>query len=84
MKIISMEDKIHLIGIGEVPAKKAKDFKTGDIIMWNYGHLSRVEGIEKETKTQIIFKLSSGANEDNLYYKSTRRVGRERLLAIKK
>lgn len=79
-----MENKVHLIGIGEMPAKKAKDIKEGDIIMWNYGHLSRVEAIEKETKTQIVFLLSSGESEDNLYYKSTRRVGKERLLAIKK
>lgn len=77
-----MGQKVYLTGYGECDAKPAKEVKVGDIIVWNYGHLSKVEGIEKETSTQIVFQLSSGESLDNLYYKSSRRCGKDRLLGI--
>lgn len=78
-----MGQKIYLTGYGECDAKPAKEVRVGDIIVWNHGHLSRVESIEKETSTQIVFQLSSGESLDNLYYKSSRRCGKDRLLGIR-
>ena len=70
-------NKIHLIGYGIADAKKAKEVKNGDTLVWNYGETSVVESIVKETATQIVIeeRYESGKSY-------TRRMGKERLVGV--
>lgn len=67
---------IHLQGIGQNEAIKAKDIKPGDVLKWNYGYTSQVVEIIKETPKQIIVKtVASGETYE-------RRFNKERLVGI--
>lgn len=69
--------KIQLIGYGLVEAKRAKEIKPGDTLVWNYGVTSLVDSIEKETRTQIVIRTIA---ESGKTY--TRRMGKERLVGV--
>lgn len=68
---------VHLQGIGEYPAKKARELKTGDIMVWNYGSTSTMAGIIKETATQLVIKTIGSNGKEN-----QRRIGKETLVAV--
>ena len=70
---------IQLQGIGNRPAKAAKELRIGDIIVWNFGYVSTVCGI-RPTKTgkMIDFDLQSG--QDGVI--RSRRLGAERLVGV--
>jgi hypothetical protein len=64
---------VKLIGIGgNTPAKPADRFRKGDKILWNYGDVSEVTGVVKETAKTITLSL------DNNH---VRRFNKTRLLA---
>jgi len=50
-----MEQTIQLQAIGHVRAKPAQDFKIGECFVWNYGGVSKIVAVKKETKQQIVF-----------------------------
>lgn len=55
--------KMNLIGIGEVNAQPAKDIKTGDTLMWNYGIKAIVTAIVKQTEKSIMIIERYGDKE---------------------
>lgn len=60
-------------------AKAAKELKTGDVIMWNYGYTSTVvDLIPSKTGKTITCLLKS--NQDGVVRE--RKMGAERLVAI--
>jgi hypothetical protein len=66
----------HLQGLGSQNAKPAREIKIGDTLIWNFGCTSKVIGILKETKTQIIIKTQTDSGEYE------RRLGKDRLVAV--
>ena len=68
-------EKINLQGIGNVKAIKAQDIKAGMLLIWNYGHTSKVIKIaDKGTKQiKITTETESGIYERVL--SKTRLVG---------
>lgn len=69
----------QLQGVGKVDARKVKNLKEGDILMWNFGYTSRVIGIEpsKSGKTFNVRTISS--NTGNEY---VRKMSANRLVGI--
>ena len=74
-------EKIHLQGIGSVPAKAVKDLNVygGDIIMWNYGYKSLVLRLIP-SKTGKTFSATLKSLETGKVL--TRKLSAERLVAI--
>lgn len=48
---------IHLQSVGKVEAKPAQDFQIGEYMMWNFGQVSKVVKVLKETKSFITFEV---------------------------
>jgi len=61
---------IQLQEMGWVPAKPASEFKIGELIMWNYGHKSRIVRISQKTHSTLVFTVES----NNKIYTFERRV----------
>ena len=73
-----MTQSIHLQGIGQFQAKKAKDIVIGeDYLVWNFGLTSKPVDIVKQTPKQIVFLVVTP--EGNVY---ERRLNKERLVAF--
>ena len=68
--------KIHLQGIGEKPAKPAKEIKVGDVLIWNFGEKSIVKSIT-ETKSGKSVNLME--DDNGKIYK--RRLSKNTLVA---
>lgn len=68
---------IHLQGIGRVKAKPAQEFRVGDYMGWDYGGVSKVVGIAKETAKTITFLVLCS---DGQVYE--RRMKKTRLVAV--
>ena len=66
---------IQLIGVGRVLGRPAKEIKSGDFLLWNYGSKCQVY-IEKETEKTIVF---STVIEGRKYI---RRLNKDRLVCI--
>lgn len=67
----------QLQSIGRVPAIQAGDIKAGDVLLWNFGHKSRVDEIVSTTNKSIFIKetsLESGKQYERRFLK-TRLVG---------
>lgn len=78
-----MNNTTHLQGIGRVEAKQVKDFSIGEKIMWNYGGVSEILEIVKETKSFITFKMfSTSLHRNEEPFTHERRMGKNRLAAI--
>ncbi len=78
-----MNNVTHLQGIGKVKAKQVKDFAIGEKIMWNYGGVSEILEVVKETKSFITFKmLSTPLRRNDEPFTHERRMGKNRLAAI--
>ncbi|MBE7473139.1 MAG: hypothetical protein DPW09_36185 [Anaerolineae bacterium] len=75
---------VHLQRIGKVAGKPAQEFKPGEFMMWNFGGVSRVEGVVKETPTYITFNISwpGKGNSWNDRSEDIRRLKKTRLVAI--
>jgi hypothetical protein len=69
----------HLQGIGKVHAKAAGQIKAGDVLIWNYGYTSVVNGVEKTSPQYITATLVC---EDGA--ESTRRMKIDRLVGVTK
>lgn len=82
-KIISESDPgaMRLQGIGVVEGTPAGHVKPGDLVMWNYGAVESVYGIERETKNFIIVKFQYLAKDGSLKI-SSRKLGKNRLICI--
>ena len=70
--------KIHLQGIGEKPAKPAKEIKVGDVLIWNFGVKSIVKSI---TETKSGKSINILEDYDGKVYK--RRLLKTSLVACK-
>ena len=70
--------KIHLQGIGEKPAKPAKEIKIGDVLIWNFGEKSIVKSI---TETKSGKSINILEDYDGKIYK--RRLLKNTLVACK-
>ena len=68
--------KIHLQGIGEKPAKPAREIKIGDVLIWNFGEKSIVKSIT-ETKSGKSVNLME--DDNGKIYK--RRLSKNTLVA---
>ena len=66
-------DAIHLQGIGKFRAKKAKEFKVGEKIVYNYGETSILKEIKPIGKSSLLWTTES---KGKLY---TRKVRKETL-----
>jgi hypothetical protein len=64
--------RIHLQGIGSVPAKEVRQFRPGEWMGWNNGYASQVQNIEPRGSMCIV-TFTGGY---------TRRMKLERLAAI--
>ena len=66
---------MELIGVGRVLGRPAKEIRSGDVLLWNYGVKEKVY-IEKETeKTLTVFTVIEGR-------KYIRRLNKNRLVCI--
>lgn len=68
-----MTATIQLQGIGKTNATQVQNLKVGDTVIWNFGHTSKVTGLVKETKTQLIVELDGD---------HTRRLAKTRLIGV--
>lgn len=48
---------VHLQSVGKVEAKPAQEFEVGEYMMWNFGNVSKIISILKETKSFITFEV---------------------------
>lgn len=69
---------IQLQSVGHVPAQPAGNIKQGDRLMWNFGHIYKVVGIEKETEKSIFIYEQS--MKGGMIY--SRQLLKSRLVAI--
>lgn len=81
-----MKDQIRIQQMGMKAAKAVKEFKIGEKILWNFGSYSVIKGIHNETAKQIQFitdeySITGELKRENII---NRRLGKERLCAIKK
>lgn len=70
------EQPIRLQGIGWGPGIQAQNIKVGDRLMWNYGYVSEVVGIDPAGEKFLNFSLKDEAGKV-----WPRRMGKERLVA---
>ena len=73
----------QLQGIGKVEAKAAASFKIGEKMAWNYGCISEIIEVVKETKTQIVFKMKGFDPLGKYTSTYERRFKKDRLVAIR-
>lgn len=73
------KDTIQLQYMGHVYGTLATELKSGDHTIWNSGGVEKIEGIEKETKAFITFKISY-IDYDNKTVFSTRRLKKTRIV----
>jgi hypothetical protein len=71
-----MNERIHLIGIGNVPAVPLSDIQAGDRLMWNYGSVCEVVRV-----TQVAPKTIELVERDKDGREWTRRKRATRLVA---
>jgi len=76
--VMTTPPTVHLQSLGRCCAIPAGDLRPGDTIVWNYGYLTTVEGIVRETAKQVIVRLMSNSTGD--FY--DRRPGKTRLVAV--
>lgn len=68
---------IQLQSVGKVPAQEANNIKVGTKLMWNFGSISEVLEIVKETAKTITIKVKCESG-----YIGERRLNKTRLVAI--
>ena len=73
------DGKIHLQSVGEVDARKVSNLKTGDILMWNFGHTSQVVKVEP-SKTGKTFNVTTKSSESGETFE--RKMSANRLVGI--
>ncbi len=81
-----MKNQIRIQKMGMRDAKPAKEFQIGEMIQWNGGAYSVIKSIHKETPKQIQFITDEFAYNGELTRANiiNRRLGKDRLVAIKK
>lgn len=67
---------MRLQNIGVVLGTPASEIKTGSVLMWNFGHKSKVEAIKSETEKTIVIEVDCNGK---LY---TQRLSKSRLVCI--
>lgn len=71
--------RIQLQGIGRHPARAAGSLLVGDVLVWNYGGLARVERIE-DVSPKFVRVVERYGAEEKTY---TRRLAKSRLVGFK-
>jgi len=72
-----MRNEIHLQYYGLAAAKPAQDFKPGEIMMWNFGHKSKVVEVKEASKAFVaIRQICSDGKEYTGRYKKTRLIAK--------
>lgn len=69
---------IQLQSIGKVAATEAQNIKVGSLLAWNFGEISEIVEIVKETASTIVVKEKS--RRSGCIYE--RRFNKTRLVAI--
>ncbi len=73
------QNTIQLQSLGHVYGTLATELKAGDNTVWNFGYIEKIEGIEKETKAFITFKISCvGSDKKQVFL--TRRIKKTRII----
>lgn len=72
------EHTIHLQAIGRVRAKPASEIAVGDVLVWNFGMRTLVEGVREVSKCYLeVAELSEESGG-----RTTRRMKRDRLVGL--
>ena len=81
-----MKNQIRIQQMGMIDAKPAIEFKVGEKIQWNFGSYSVIKSIHNETAKQIQFVTDEYSYNGELQHSNiiNRRLGKQRLVAIKK
>jgi len=69
---------MRLIEIGVVLGTPASDIKAGDLLMWNYGHTSKVNSIIRETAKTLIISVTETKSQKNF----ERKLHKNRLVCL--
>jgi hypothetical protein len=72
------ENSMRLQSIGIVQGTPAKKIKAGDLLMWNFGSVYKVNKIIKETEKTLLIETSP-KNSDTVYQQ---KLNKERLVCI--
>jgi len=75
----SRNNTVQLIGIGHVLGTLAGELKVDDHIVWNYGSLSRVHKIVKETKC-FVWIIEESIEDGKIWTDSPRRLKKSRIV----
>lgn len=73
------DGKTSLQSVGEVDARRVSNLKSGDILMWNFGHTSRVVKVEP-SKTGKTFNVTTKSSESGETFE--RKMSANRLVGI--
>lgn len=66
---------LTLQGVGHVVGTPAGDLAAGDSLMWNFGHISEIIEIVKQTEKTIVIKVRCRSG-----YEGERRLLKKRLV----
>ncbi len=64
-------EHVHLIGLGDAPARRVRELLVGDLMVWNYGYASEVLSLEPRGSSVAIVHRCAKTGET---YTSTKRA----------